>query len=75
MGSIDKVNSLCVMALKITKSDLKAAEDMAKSQSGYVSPTQRAKQANFNDLGNHNQKVIAALKNLINVIKAGNPEK
>lgn len=72
-GSVDKVNSLCVQALKITQKDLIAVDKMAKEQTGYVNPLKGAKQSKFNELGNHNQRVLFALQNLINVIKSGDP--
>jgi hypothetical protein len=71
MDSIRKVNSICKSVLKLTDDDFTAVCDIAKEQSDYSHPLKMGTAARINDLGSHNQRVIAALKNLQDVIKAG----
>ena len=68
MNSIEKVNRLCKSVLKLTDEDLSAVEQMAQEQSGYINPLKNAKQAKINGLGNQNQRVLIALKNLRRVL-------
>lgn len=74
MDSIKKVNNLCKSVLKLTDKDFANVDQMAKDQSGYMHPLKIATQGKYNDLGNHNQRVIAALRNLRDVIKSGEPK-
>lgn len=72
--SIEKVNKVCKSVLKLTDEDFNVVDEMAQEQSDYVHPLKGATQSKFNDLGNHNQRVIAALKNLKDVIESGAPK-
>jgi len=74
MDSIKKVNKLCKSVLKLTEQDLQAVDEMATEQASYIHPLKGAKQAKFNDLGNHNQRVLSALQNLRQVLIDGEPK-
>lgn len=74
MDSIEKVNKLCKSVLKLTEQDLQAVDEMATEQASYIHPLKGAKQAKFNDLGNHNQRVLSALQNLRQVLIDGEPK-
>ena len=73
MDSIEKVNEVCKLALSLTDEDLKAVDEMSNEQAGYLHPFNGEKQAKFNDLGNHNQKVLDAVKNLREILIDGAP--
>lgn len=68
MDSVKKVNDVCKSVLKITVEDLQAVEQMAEEQAGYINPLKNAKQSKVNELANHNQRVLSALKHLRNVL-------
>lgn len=74
MDSIEKVNKLCKSVLKLTEQDLQAVDTMAQDQASYTHPLKGAKQAKFNKLGNHNQRVLSALQNLRQVLIDGEPK-
>lgn len=72
MTIIERVNRICKAVLKLTDEDINAVEIMAQEQSGFTHPLKQDKQAHYNDLGNHNVKVINALKDLRGVLVSGN---
>ena len=74
MDSIEKVNKLCKSVLKLTDEDLQAVDEMAQEQSNYIHPLKGATQKKFNELGNHNQRVLSALQNLRQVLIEGAPK-
>lgn len=64
MDSISKVNKICEDVLGLTQSDFQAVEQMAAEQAGYAHPLKFGTQAKFNELGEHNKRILAALKQL-----------
>lgn len=75
LSGIDRVNKVCKSVLGLAESDITEVEEMTKRQCQYINPLKPNKQGKFNDLGKHNMKVIAALKNLQKVIAAGDPNR
>jgi len=73
MDSITKINKICKSVLALSKADFSAIDKMAQEQSTYIHPFKGETQAMFSELGNHNQRVLAALKNLHDVILKGGP--
>ncbi|AQW91317.1 hypothetical protein [Elizabethkingia anophelis] len=74
MNSIDKVNNICKSVLILTDKDFEAVSEMAREQSDYIHPLNGEKQEKFNSLGNHNQRVLMALRTLKDVIESGKPK-
>lgn len=70
-NSINEVNKACKAVLKLTDEDFAAVEDMAMAQAAYSHPFKMATAARQHDHGDHNLRVLAALRNLRDVIKAG----
>lgn len=65
------VHRVCVLALKITDSQLDNTEQMAKSQIAYFSPLKMATTAKQHALGKHNLAVLAKVRELRDTIRAG----
>ena len=70
MDSIKKVNKVCKAVKNLTEEDFKAVFDMAKEQIEYTNPLKMATASKLNDTGEHNFKVIEALRNLKIVIES-----
>jgi mevalonate kinase len=68
---VEKVNKLCRSVLELTEQDLQAVDTIAQEQASYTHPLKVAKQAKVNELGNHNQRVLSALRNLRQVLIDG----
>lgn len=73
-NSIRKVNNLCKSVLKLTDEDFSAVKEMAYNQAGFTHPLKHKKQREIHAMSDHNFRVIEALENLRNVIRAGAPE-
>ncbi|MEL7609512.1 MAG: hypothetical protein AAGU74_08385 [Bacillota bacterium] len=70
-SSINEVNKVCKAVLKLTDEDFSEVEDMAKAQAAYAHPFKMATAAQQQEYGDHNMRVLAALRNLRDVIRAG----
>ena len=73
MNSVEKVHELCCLVLTLTEEDFSEVEKMAREQTDYVNPLKLERQTKFNDMGDHNMNVLAALKNLKQVLVNGAP--
>ena len=71
MTTISKVNNLCQKILLLTDEEIGECEEMANKQYAYNHPLKCATAGRYHDLGEHNLKVIIALKYLREVIKEG----
>ena len=74
-NSINEVNKVCKAVLKLTDEDFAAAEDMAKAQTTYFHPFKMTTARIQYELGDHNLRVLTALKSLRNVIRDREGEK
>jgi len=70
-NGINKIDRVCKSVLAITEQDFSEAEQIAADQKAYTHPFKNATAKWQNDLGNHNEKVLAALKELQRVIREG----
>lgn len=68
--SVRKINRICEGVRLLTEDEFQAAISMANKQIAYINPLKPQKQEYFNDLGEYNKKVIAALRELQSVIKS-----
>lgn len=68
--SVRKINRICEGVRLLTEDEFQAATSMANKQIAYINLLKPQKQEYFNDLGEYNQKVIAALRELQSVIKS-----
>lgn len=68
-NGIDKINKICFSVAKLTASDFEEVRAMAKEQASYTHPLKNATAGKYQELGNHNIKVLDALQNLQTVIK------
>ena len=71
MNAINKVNGVCKKILSLTDEEIMECEEMANKQYAYNHPLKCATVGYFHDLGEHNLKVIIALKYLREVLKEG----
>ena len=69
MDSIQKVNKICKAVKALNEEDFTAIAEMAKEQQGYIHPLKMATASKHNKIGEHNSRVLEALKNLKNVIE------
>jgi len=70
-NGITGINRVCKSVLKLTDADFEQALRMVREQSSYVHPLKNAAANRQQDLGNHNFKVLTALRTLQDVIKSG----
>lgn len=71
MSSINKINKICSGVLSLTDSDFDAVYDMAEKQLNYIHPLKNGKAHDLNNKGEHNMRVLEALKNLRDTIESG----
>ena len=69
MTSIKKVDSLCKKVLLLTNEEISECKEMAREQFNYSHPFKHATARKFNELGEHNLKVISEIKNLREILK------
>lgn len=65
------IHSICRKVAKITDAEIAEVEQMAQDQSGYVHPLKMATAGRVQNAGNHNQRVIAKLRELRDTILDG----
>lgn len=70
-SGIEKINKVCNAASKLQDTDFEEVEKMCEEQEHYSHPFKQATAQRQHALGDHNKKVLAALKNLRDVIKEG----
>ena len=68
---IEKINKVCAAVLKLTDADFDQAKGMAEGQSNYLNPLKPATSHRQNQLGDHNIRVLNALRVLREVISGG----
>jgi hypothetical protein len=68
---IKEINKVCKAVLKLQDSDFEQVEKMYKEQASYCHPLKHATASKQHALGEHNKKVVLALKALSDTIKAG----
>jgi len=73
MDSIGKINKICKSVLKLTDEDINSVYETVKEQSNYTHPLKGEKQVKFNELGDHNQKVLISIQNLRQILIDGEP--
>lgn len=61
---IAKVNRICKAILKLTPEDFEAVELMAEEQLSYSHPLKHGTAGKITDLGLHNKRVAASLREL-----------
>ena len=66
-----KMNKICEMILTLDENDYADAERVIKQQKEYISPLKPVTQGWQNDLGDYNEKVVAKIKELHEILKAG----
>ena len=71
VNGVNKINSICKRVLAISEKDFLEAEEMATRQRDYIHPFRNATAKWQNELGNHNIKVLTALRELQRVIREG----
>lgn len=72
MKGTEKINEICHLVKDLKESDFQDIEKLSKQQSNYTNPLKMDRQLELNEIGNHNMKIIDALKNLQKVIKQWN---
>lgn len=70
-NGIKKIDSVCKSLLAISEKDFREAEKTAQQQREYVHPFKHATAKWQHELGEHNAKVLAALRELQRVIREG----
>lgn len=70
-SSINEVNKVCKAVLRLTDEDFSEVEAMAKAQAAYSHPFKMATADRQQEHGDHNLRVLAALRNLYAVLRAG----
>lgn len=70
-NGINEINKVCKSVMKLQDSDFEEIEKAYKNQLAYISPLKMATTSKQHMLGEHNEKVIIALKVLRDVIKDG----
>jgi hypothetical protein len=66
---IEKIAMICFSVAELTDSDFGEARAMAKKQASYTHPLKNSTAKKYQDLGDHNTRVLDALQNLQTVIK------
>lgn len=66
-----KMNEICKMILELNEEDYADAASVINSQKEYINPLRLATQGWQNELGNHNEKVVAKIKELHELLKTG----
>ena len=65
---VKEINKVCKSVIKLQDSDFEELEKMIEQQERYSHPFKNKTAGKLNDTGNHNRKVMEALKSLRNVI-------
>lgn len=68
---IKEINKVCKSVLKLQESDFEEVEKMIEQQERYTHPLKCKTAGEFNELGNHNRRVMNALKQLKETIEQG----
>lgn len=73
MDSIEKVGKICRDILELTDEDFQAVDNLAKEQADYMHPFKNGKAKKLHEISNHNQKTLAAIQILQQVLIDGAP--
>ena len=68
-NGINEINKVCQAVSRLTDEDFEEVRKMAQEQSGYVHPLKNATAKKYNEIGEHNIRVVNALQDLRDVIK------
>lgn len=68
---IKEINKVCKAVLKLTDADFEQVKLMAEGQINYLSPLKPATSSSQHQLGEHNTRVLNALRSLQEIIKSG----
>ena len=68
---MEKMNEICEMILTLNEEDYANAAEVIHHQKEYISPLRPTTQGWQNDLGNYNEKVVAKIKELHELLKTG----
>jgi hypothetical protein len=69
------IHSICRKVAKLTDAEFAEVEAMAAEQRGYVHPLKMGTAARLHAAGNHNERVVAKLRELRDTILAGAPDR
>ena len=68
---MDKINEICKSVLELQDEDYAEAAQIIEDQKGYFNPLKMATMGWQHELGEHNEKVVAKVKELHEILKAG----
>lgn len=72
---IDKFHDIASKAMELDEEDFKAVEEMIREQKSYTHIFKNGTAKEINRIGEHNEKTLAAIKELKRVIVEENPFK
>lgn len=70
-NGINEICKVCEAVLTLQDSDFAEIQELYKGQKDYCHPLKNATAKRQNELGEHNEKVVQALKALLETIKLG----